>query len=183
MSSTFKISVPRFLRSDLHEFLKSGSEKYDCIITERLIVNLPTEELQRLAIEALIARLRPGGAYLMVEGSQQAFQVLNQYRSAAGLAEIPDVYPGNESSRKLDETWLAAVVAATCMAKIESTENFSFYNLVSKVLHPLLVAPEEPKFSAAINGHAARIQDALSARGVAIPDVGAGKLWVIRRSA
>jgi SAM-dependent methyltransferase len=174
-------SVPRFRREDILEFLRQCDERFDTIITERLVVNLPTEAMQQRVIEALIARLRPNGVYLMVEGSQQGFRALNQYRAVVGLAEIPDVYPGNESSRKLDEAWLANIVARTGVARIERTENFAFYNLASKVLHPLVVAPAEPKFSASINAHAASVQNALNTSGRALPDIGAGKLWVIRR--
>ena len=175
-------SVLRFECHDVLEFMERSAQGFDTIITERLVVNLPTREAQQRLIESAIRLLRPGGVYLMVEGTQQGFEQLNRYRVGMGLAAIPDSYSGNESSLKLDEPWLARIVQGTQVAQIEATENFSVYNLASKVLHPILVAPEEPKFSAAINRHAAELQRVSISCGDSLPDIGAGKLWLIRRT-
>jgi len=174
-------SIPEFRRGDLFEFLRTDDEQFDFIVTERVIVNLPTEELQDQAIRALIGKLKPGGRYLMMEGTQEGFATLNRVRRAAGLGEIPDRYAGNESSRKLPDERVRAVVEATGAADTVAEENFSLYNLVSKTVHPLFVAPEEPRFSGKMNECAAVAQRALDEAGLSLPDVGAGKMWVIRR--
>jgi len=60
---------------------------------------------------------------------------------------------------------------------------FSFYSVASKVLHPLLVAPAEPKFTAKINDKARLVQIALTEAGVSMPQFGAAKVWVIEKRA
>lgn len=174
-------SVPEFVCRDIFDFLDKDEEKFDFIITERVIVNLPTEELQDQVVLSLLGKLAVGGRYLMVEGAREGFESMNEARRRTGLAEIPDTYPGNESSRKLDSGRILSLAAKSGCASVVAEENFSFYNLVSKTVHPLLVAPEEPKFAARINEHAAQVQRALHEMRLELPDFGAGKIWVIRK--
>lgn len=177
------VSMPEFRVADIFDYIENDAEMFEFIITERVIVNLPTQALQEKIILGIIRKLKPGGSYLMVEGTLEGFRALNQLRDRAELDVIPDVYPGNESSKKPEERWIREVVRRSGTAEIAAVENFSFYNLVSKIVHPLLVAPEEPKFSAQINRYAAVVQNGISDMGIVMPDVGAGKLFVIRRTA
>ncbi len=174
-------STPEFEVDDIFRYIAHDAETFDVIITERVIVNLPTEALQEEIILGIIRKLKPGGSYLMVEGTLEGFARLNVLRADAGLETIPDVYPGNESSKKPEEDRIRAIVQQSGVAEIVAVDNFSFYNLVSKIVHPLLVAPEQPQFSAKINQFAALAQEGLSRAGIALPDIGAGKLFVIRR--
>jgi SAM-dependent methyltransferase len=180
---TLKVQ-PEFVCSDVFAFLEAVDVgEFDTIISERLVLNLPSWEKQRKLIEAIIARLSPGGRYLMVEASAQGFGELNAVRRRCGLAEIPDRYPGNESSNKLDEENLKGLFAEHADVQVRPLHYFSFYALASKVLHPLLVAPNEPKFTAPINDFARMVQQALTDAGIALPNLGASKMWTVEKRA
>jgi SAM-dependent methyltransferase len=154
---------------------------FDTIISERLVLNLPSWELQHRLIDGIIERLPRGGKYLMMEATKQGFQILNEVRRLAGLDTIPDRYAGNESSNKLDEAKLDALFSRRSDVKVERKHLFSFYALASKVLHPLIVAPEQPKFASPINDLARTVQQAMTRAGIELPNIGASKLWVVER--
>ncbi len=46
-------------------------------------------DLQKKVLEDLIALLKPGGRLLLLEGSQQGADSLNEFRAAWGLDPIP----------------------------------------------------------------------------------------------
>ena len=173
---------PEYVCADAFTFLERVSlDDFDTIISERLVVNLPSWGRQRALIEMIVDRLPFGGRYLMVEGSAEGFRDLNDVRVRCGLAAIPDRYAGNESSNKLDERQLNELLEARRDIIVRHENVFSFYSIASKVLHPLLVAPEEPKFAAAINDRARFVQQALTEAGHVMPVIGAAKLWVIEK--
>jgi SAM-dependent methyltransferase len=175
---------PEFHCADVFTYLETvAAGAFDTVISERLVINLPSWQRQRSLIDGILDRLPAGGRYLMVEGSAQGFRQLNEIRRRCGLTEIPDRYPGNESSNKLDETLLAEAIAARRDVTLQHEPVFSFYSVASKVLHPLLVAPEEPKFSSPINDRAREVQVALTDAGVLLPQLGAAKLWVVEKRA
>jgi hypothetical protein len=117
----------------------------------------------------------------MVEGSAEGFRDLNEVRVRCSLSAIPDRYAGNESSNKLDERQLDEFLETREDIVVRHENVFSFYSLASKVLHPLLVGPEEPKFASPINDHARFVQLALTEAGYVMPVIGAAKLWVIEK--
>lgn len=64
-------------------------EDYDIIVSQRFLINLLDPELQHKILLDLMALLKPGGRLLMLEGSKQGVDSLNEFRAAAGLAPIP----------------------------------------------------------------------------------------------
>jgi SAM-dependent methyltransferase len=173
---------PEYVCADAFAYLEGVAPgTFDTVISERLVVNLPSWERQRSLIESIIAQLPPGGRYLMMEGSAQGFRELNEVRRRCGLAEIPDRYPGNESSNKLDEAELDALLERRSDVSVRHEHLFGFYAVASKVLHALLVAPDEPKFASPVNDCARLVQSALTDAGIYLPRFGATKLWVIEK--
>lgn len=61
---------------------------FDCIITERMLINLPDAEAQRRAVRLFMDRLAPRGRYLMCENHQSALDYVNEYRVHLGLPSI-----------------------------------------------------------------------------------------------
>lgn len=61
---------------------------FDCIITQRTIINLPNWELQKRALENLSKHLRPGGLMIICEGSIQGNEKLNSFRN---LMQLPPI--------------------------------------------------------------------------------------------
>lgn len=62
---------------------------YDFVISQRFLINLMEWPLQQKVLLDLISALKPDGRLLMLEGSQQGVESLNELRSALGLEPIP----------------------------------------------------------------------------------------------
>lgn len=64
-------------------------DDYDVIVSQRFLINLMEWELQQKVLLDLISMLKPGGRFLMLEGSRQGVDSLNEFREAWGLEPIP----------------------------------------------------------------------------------------------
>lgn len=62
---------------------------FDYVVSQRFLINLMEWELQQKVLRDLMARLKPGGQLLMLEGSQPGVDSLNTLRGAFGLEPIP----------------------------------------------------------------------------------------------
>jgi len=62
---------------------------YDLVISQRFMINLKEWTLQQKVLLDLMAALKPGGKLLMLEGSKQGVNSLNELRAALGLEPIP----------------------------------------------------------------------------------------------
>jgi SAM-dependent methyltransferase len=68
----------------------SGHEgEFDVVLTERVLINLPSWRHQQQAIERVHASLRQGGLYVMLENTEDGDRALNELRGRVGLASIP----------------------------------------------------------------------------------------------
>jgi hypothetical protein len=116
---------PEYVCADASAYLETVAVgTFDTVISERLVVNRPSWQRQRVLIEGIIDRLPVGGRYLMMEGLSQLFKKLNHIRKLCGLPEVPDRYPGDESSNKLDEPKLAALLASRADAIVRREQDF-----------------------------------------------------------
>ena len=133
------------------------AESFDAVITERYLLNLPDRQTQTRAIQEIYRVLKKGGTCIMVEGSADGLEKLNKLRVAVGLQPIPDRSEDNVSSLKFSEE---EVEAELCRSfRIKEKRHWGTYFLISRVVHPLLVAPQEPKWSADINKVARQIAE------------------------
>lgn len=64
-------------------------DDYDVVVSQRFMINLMEWSLQQKVLLDLMSRLKPGGRLLMLEGSQQGVDSLNEFRSAWGLDPLP----------------------------------------------------------------------------------------------
>jgi ubiquinone/menaquinone biosynthesis C-methylase UbiE len=127
------------------------AESFDFVISQRCLLNLPTKEMQWQAMREISRVLRTGGLYLMLEGTLQGLRSLNALRTSFGLSPIPEADPTyNWFSNKFDEEEMMKV-AESIFGKIETIQRFGMYYFISRVIHPLLAAPEQPKNDAHIN--------------------------------
>jgi len=63
-------------------------EKFDLIITERVIINLPSWDLQLRAIDNIHTALKSKGIYIMIENTMDGHLALNKLRDLVGLKPI-----------------------------------------------------------------------------------------------
>jgi SAM-dependent methyltransferase len=73
------------------DFLKgyAGDRDYDFIISQRFLINIMEWPRQQKILLDLMDALRPGGRLLMLEGSKQGVESLNNLRSLLNLEPIP----------------------------------------------------------------------------------------------
>ena len=62
---------------------------YDYVISQRFLINLMEWDLQKKVLSDLKSLLRPGGRFVMLEGSAEGVATLNNVRNAFGLEPIP----------------------------------------------------------------------------------------------
>jgi ubiquinone/menaquinone biosynthesis C-methylase UbiE len=137
--------------------LQFPNSNFDIVISQRCLLNLPTREDQWQAMREISRVLKPEGNYLMLEGTLQGLKRLNNVRSRFGLDPIPEAAPKyNWFSNKFDEDEMLEV-ADTLFEGLETIQRFGMYYFISRVIHPLLVSPEEPKYDASINAIARQI--------------------------
>lgn len=81
----------------------------------------------------------------MGEGSQQGRALLNETRKDCGLQLMPSV----AYNLDLDEQRLWPFLEP--YFKVQEVRRLGIYDLISRIIHPLLVSPEEPRYDARIN--------------------------------
>jgi len=155
-------SVPEFQQCDVRH-LPFAENSFDCVISERCLQNLPSRKDQFQTIREVHRVLKHGGVYLMVEGTDDGLSRLNAVREQVGLDPIPPVSEENVSALRFREEEIKKFLRE--LFEIETVQFFGTYYLISRVVHPLLVQPEKPKFDAKINTIARKIAEVL-------PDIG-----------
>ena len=108
----------------------------------------------------------------MCEGSETGFEQLNDLRAAVGLSRIPSTSRENVSAIRFDDCDVEQALAEIGFTLVQKV-GFSLYFIIARVLHPLLVAPDSPRFDAPINDLAGLIQ----AHTQAAPGYGGSMLW------
>lgn len=76
-----------FIHADITK--KQLKEKYDYIVSQRFLINLPNWKSQKSVIKKLIGHLKPEGKLILCEGSLQGVKKLNQFRAKFKLEPIP----------------------------------------------------------------------------------------------
>jgi SAM-dependent methyltransferase len=139
--------------------LPYAEKTFGVAIAQRCLINLATWENQQKAIEHIARVIKPGGYFILQEGTRQGREGLNQLREKMGLPRMPEV----EFNSDLDETTLWPFIERHF--EIVETRRYGLYDLIARVVHPLLVAPVQPDYEAKINDVARRIAAANDAAG------------------
>jgi len=132
---------------------------FDCLISQRCLINLSEWKLQQEALKQAHSLLHDGGLLLITEGFQDALDELNVVRRKFGLPEIAVAFNRN-FIRPDFENFISQFF------DILEVRHYGSYLFLSRVFHPLAVLPAEPKHDAKMNEIAMEI-----ARAVPIPDL------------
>ena len=127
--------------------LPCDSLTYNVAYTQRCLINLPTWELQKQAIDAIANRLVAGGRYLMVEASQDGLNAINERRVSLGLSVIK---PQREWNRYMRQHELSTVTSL----RLREVQNFSatyYYNSRIANAYDAKLRGVEPDYNAPIN--------------------------------
>ena len=128
---------------------------FDLAISVRCLINLSDWATQQRAIDKIASIVRPGGRYIFLEGSSDGRAGLNQARVGLGLEAMSPVWHNVDFARARTLAYLDHSFA------LVREISFGVYDLIARIVHPLLVAPEAPRYDARINEVAARVAAAL----------------------
>ncbi len=128
---------------DLDKLYCAGS--YDCIISQRVLINLPTWSLQQEMITKVHRLLAPKGILLLTEGFQDELDNLNDVRERLGLSRIKVVDYNHNMRRTRFERFVSKFFVTV------DTRHYGLYLLLSRTINPLVAIPDEPKHNSDIN--------------------------------
>jgi SAM-dependent methyltransferase len=123
----------------------------DAVVAERVLINLPTEELQWKAVAEVARVLKPGGLLVLTEATRQGHKEMDRFRGMFGLPPIEKYW----HNLYVDEEVFMEQLDANRL-RLTEVRRFEAYNFLTKVIHPLAVAPLEPEFMSGFNS-AARV--------------------------
>lgn len=137
--------------------LKLPYEKnyFDVVTSSRCLMALLDWNLQKKAIEEVHRVLKPGGIFVLMEGTFEGLTKLNKTRKMFGLEEISADTSRRLCTLKFKENDLLAFCKPFFI--IENIQRFGMYYFLTRVVHPLLVAPGEPRYDHRINEIALQI--------------------------
>jgi SAM-dependent methyltransferase len=124
---------------------------FDIAISTRCLINILDEEQQYRAIDNIAGILKPGGRFVFIEGLSQGRERLNVLRQKVDLPEMPKVWHNLD----FEETRLLREMKKRFT--ILERSDFGTYDLISRVVYPLSIRPDEPKYDAKLNEVAARL--------------------------
>jgi len=136
---------------DVLELDQSKFGLFNVVISERCLINLDSWEKQQRAIANLASVISPGGRLIFVEGCKDGRTSLNEFRAKVGLEPMPPVW------HNLDFDKVETLAYLGNFFDIEEQITFGVYDFISRVLHPLLVSPQQPQYDSRINEVAARL--------------------------
>jgi ubiquinone/menaquinone biosynthesis C-methylase UbiE len=119
---------------------------FDCVYTERCLINILDWNEQQEALRQIAKVLKPGGYFLMIEGFADGLRNYNKARLECGLTEVkPAVHNRNFEKEELFAgiRELFTVVDGSSLGEYAVTSNFlSSYYFVSRVFYPALTKGE-----------------------------------------
>ncbi len=128
-----------------------GAKSFDCVISQRCLINLPEWSHQKEAMVQVRQVLKRGGLFILTEGFQDGLAHLNKMRHKLGLDEIKEVTYNRSLIRKDFERF------ARSNFDIVAVHDYGLYLFLSRVFHPLAVSPKSPKHHSKLNEAAMQI--------------------------
>jgi len=123
------------------------------VISQRCLINIPDRWEQAQAVHEYARVLAPGGLLLLSEVTLQGHERVNHFRRQFGLSRLKVHW----HNTYLDEPAFLADIAP--VFKPVDTIRFGTYGFISKVILPLLCAPDEPSFDHPLNAVARQIAE------------------------
>lgn len=129
--------------------LPYDTNTFDVVTSSRCLMALLDWELQEKALVEIHRVLKPGGLLVMMEGTFDGLERLNDMRTRFGLDAIAADGKDRLFTLKFHEKELLEFVKP--YYALEHTQRFGMYYFLTRVVQPLLVAPESPRFDHKLN--------------------------------
>ena len=166
--------------------LSDVKAEFDVVVTQRLLINLASWEQQKAGLLNIHRMLKPGGRFLMIENTNDAFQAMNEVRAAVKLDPVPQHW----HNRFFDHELLMAFLEGKF--QVLKHYDFGLYYLLTRVYTQMfasfvgygIAAVKDPIFEKADS--AARelfelLGDRVKVTGA--PAFGPIQVWALRREA
>jgi ubiquinone/menaquinone biosynthesis C-methylase UbiE len=128
---------------------------FDVVTSSRCLMALLDWELQKRALVEIHRVLKAGGQLVLMEGTFDGLARLNFYRSKFGLPEIEPEGRDRLLTLKFHEKDLMEFCDP--YFELQRTQRFGMYYFLTRIIQPLLVAPEPPRYDHRLNEVAKQI--------------------------
>lgn len=128
---------------------------FDVVTSSRCLMALLDWELQKRALIEIHRVLKPGGVLVLTEGTFDGLDRLNQARAKFGLEAIAADGKDRLFTLKFNERNLEAFCRP--FYHLERVQRFGMYYFLTRIVQPLLVAPEKPSYDHKLNDIARQI--------------------------
>jgi ubiquinone/menaquinone biosynthesis C-methylase UbiE len=155
------------------EGLDTLPSNFDVVITQRCLINLTGFDEQRLVLEAIHRRLKPGGRYLMLECLAEGLDRLNDLRARFGQKPIPPAWHNCHFHQP------ALMETVQKLFEVEEEVDFSLYFLVTRVLNPIVGREYTDPVAKEIDVAARKLEEGLNEP--LLSGIGAQRLWVLKK--
>lgn len=129
--------------------LPFADRTFDVVTSHRCLMALLDWELQQQGLVEIHRVLKAGAVLVLMEGTSEGLERLNDYRR---LFDLPEIEASGESrllTRKFDEPELLDFLDSyfECLR----IQRFGMYYFLTRIVQPLLVAPEAPRYDHRLN--------------------------------
>ena len=167
----------RFFVEDIKKISSSSylkNQKYDLVITERVLINLDTWEEQKKAILDIMDLVEENGKYLMCENIQEGLDNLNEMRSKIDLDPIEKPW----HNRYLFQKELDMINEVEIIDSVDFSSTYYFF---SRIINAGVASIENnnPSYDAPVNKLSFDLKDHLDLSNL---NIGQTRLWVIKKS-
>lgn len=122
---------------------------FDVVTSSRCLMALLDWELQKKALVEIHRVLKPGGVLVLMEGTFEGLDRLNAARSKFALEPIAADGRDRLFTLKFHEDQLTAYCSP--LFHLERIQRFGMYYFLTRIVQPLLVAPEKPRYDHKLN--------------------------------
>jgi ubiquinone/menaquinone biosynthesis C-methylase UbiE len=150
LQKTYPALAPRihFQHASVME-LPYADNHFDIVTSHRCLMALLDWQKQQAALREIHRVLKPGGLLVLMEGTFEGLERLNNARAKAGL----DAIAPDGRDRLITLKFHEAELLSFCQPYYthEATHRFGMYYFLTRVVQPLLVSPESPSYDHKLN--------------------------------
>lgn len=135
--------------------LPFADNQFDVVTSHRCLMALLDWGKQREALREIHRVLKPGGVLVLMEGTFEGLDKLNDARARVGL----DAIAPDGRDRLITLKFHEAELLAFCRPFFhhEDTHRFGMYYFLTRIVQPLLVAPDRPSYDHKLNAIARQL--------------------------